>query len=86
MGRWWIRVGDADDYHEFDDLAEVADVLTEYGVAQVEALNRYGVACDQFSGQNYISLFWGDSEAQPLCDLTAGDVEELNGYLQAAVH
>lgn len=83
-GRWWIRAGDADDYHDFDDLAEVAYTLAEYGVEQVEALHRYGVACDQFRGHNYISLFWGDDDAQPSRDLTPADVEELNEYLRTA--
>jgi hypothetical protein len=83
-GRWWIRVGDGDDYHDFDDLSEVAEALAEYRVEQVEACNEMGVACDQFRGHNYISLFWGDGDAQPLRDLTAGDVEELNEQLQTA--
>ena len=50
-GRWWIRVGDGDDYHAFDDLAEVAEALGVHdALIHIEAtwIQRRLTGADQF--------------------------------------
>jgi hypothetical protein len=39
----WVRVGDADDYHNYDDLAEAAEYVTQFGVGHVWRKFKYGV-------------------------------------------
>ena len=77
----WVRLGDADDYNRFDDLDGAAEYMALFGVRHVERSQKYGVAAKGFTGQNYISLFFGDDEAQPTRDLSASDVQLLNECL-----
>jgi hypothetical protein len=55
----WMRLGDADDYHSFDSLDEVADELTRIGIENIDRHCLYGVTAPGFEGHNYISLYWG---------------------------
>jgi len=43
--------------------------------------SRYGVTTDGFEGNNHISLFWGDHEAQPIRGLTPAELDEINRRL-----
>ena len=74
----WVRLGDADNYNQFDDLAEAAEYMALFGVRHVERCQKYGVAAKGFTGQNYISLYFGDDEAQPTGDVSDADVRRLN--------
>ena len=77
----WIRLGDAGDYQtesSVEDLAEllagqfkVTDEFVKYG--------RYGITDrDKFNGYNYISLFYGDEDANPTQSITQEELTELN--------
>ena len=77
----WVRVGDADSYNRFDCLAELAEYMAMFGVRHVYRTQKYGVAAKGFTGLNYISLFFGDDEAQPTRDLSGKDVQLLNDCL-----
>lgn len=77
----WVRLGDADNYNRFDDLADAAEYMALVGVKHVRRCQKYGVTANGFTGLNYISLFFGDDEAQPTRDLSGKDVREVNDCL-----
>jgi hypothetical protein len=81
----WIRCGDADDYNDFDnDFAAAAEYLEMLGVTgSVVRCTKYGVSAPSFTGHNYISLFWGDHDAQPEREVTDAELAELNGHLRS---
>jgi hypothetical protein len=79
----WVRVGDADRYNCIDSLQEVADYLAVMGATDpLEWCNEYGVTSPEYRGQNYISLFWGDDNAQPTRQLTLDEHTEVNRLLR----
>lgn len=77
----WLRLGDADDYHAFDGLNDVAEALVESGVETVERHCLYGVRTPGFEGNNYISLYWGpdprDGSAEASRELTDSELMTL---------
>lgn len=72
----WIRLGDVADYEKFDSPRSAGiDVGERIGIGKPEPLAFHyraaGVAIPPaFVGDNYISLFWGDEDAQWIRDLT----------------
>ena len=80
----WVRAGDGDNYNDFDGLQEVVDYLAEMGATgPLEWCNEYGVTSPEFRGHNYISLFWGDDDAQPTRSLTDAEHNEVNRLLRS---
>ena len=78
-----VRVGDGDNYNFMAGVHEVADYLAEMGATDpLERCNKYGVATIEFRGNNYISLFWGDEDAQPIRSLTIAEHNEVNRLLR----
>jgi hypothetical protein len=77
----WVRLGDADNYNRFDDVADAAEYMAVFGVKHVYRDQKYGVVANGFTGHNYISLFYGDGEAQPTGELLDRDVRLLNKCL-----
>lgn len=77
----WVRLGDADSYNRFDDVADAAEYMALFGVEHVHRCQQYGVAAKGFDGLNYISLFYGDDEAQPTGELSNKDIRSINGEL-----
>ena len=84
----WMRVGDADSYHGFDSPEEAAFDLTSilsFGAGEIPAFDveRYkgaglrGVVVHgtAFTGNNGISLFWGDNDAQFESELSDIEIE-----------
>ena len=60
----WMRVGDGGGYEEIESAQEVADALGPLGVGTVERYGEFGIQGDGFLGPyNYISLYWGDDDA-----------------------
>jgi hypothetical protein len=78
----WVRLGDADSYNRFDDLAEVAQYMSLFGVNHVHRSREYGVEANGLTGLNDISLFYGDNDAQPIRDLSDQDIRLLNKELR----
>ena len=77
----WIRVGDADDYNSFDGYDEVAQHLATFEVKKinVKRYGQYGAKAENFKGNNYISLFWGDNnEPDPIKNLTDNERKQIN--------
>lgn len=80
----WVRVGDGDNYTCFDGFQEVADYLANMGANEpLEVCNRYGVTSPAYRGNNYISLYWGEADAQPTRSLTIHEHNEVNRLLPA---
>jgi hypothetical protein len=78
--RLWVRVGDGSEYEEFgDDFSALADHLNEMRVGRVLGWQGMGFATDRYDGNNYVSLFWGDADAQPVAnaDLDADERAEV---------
>jgi len=70
----WIRVGDVAEYEKFDTPYDagfqVRQSLRE-GVLPSYFYRAAGVSIPPgFTGNNYISLFWGDKDAQWIRDLS----------------
>ncbi len=74
--RVWIRLGDLAEYEAFDTPYDAGfNVGERIGVGKPEPLAFHyraaGVSIPPiFVGNNYISLFWGDEDAQWVRDLT----------------
>lgn len=85
----WMRVGDEDDYHEFDTLEDAAQYLADcYRLERIDRYKKYGVCAEGFVGNNYISLYWGlpdpgDGSAEATRELTDEEIEEINESLEA---
>jgi hypothetical protein len=76
----WLRVGEQDTYHSFEDVFNVALHLYEAGIEDIWKLGQPYRFTDasQFTDLNYISLFWGDDDAQPIRELTADELATLD--------
>lgn len=83
LSQVWMRLGDNADYEKYDDAYEAG---TEVGyryessgeLPYVEKYGKYGVQISPgFIGFNYVSLFWGDDDAQPEKALTLADLADF---------
>lgn len=54
-----VRVGDIDDYHVESNISDVVKRLKRVGIKELIGITRLGVYADGYTGQNYISLFFG---------------------------
>ena len=80
---YWMRVGDQGDYAPYDDLDTVIDTLNEWRVGEVTGWveSGIGVGLETMScyGYDFVSLFWGDDQANLIRPLDAeerANVEE----------
>ncbi len=79
----WIRLGDADGYEEFgDDLSAVVDALKSAGVSAKFTGVRGGISASGFEGRNYISMYWGDSDANHIRDLNKTELSQIRKGLK----
>jgi len=88
IGKVWMRVGDNDDYHDFGSMFEAGselggllDTASPDGLTKMPVIrksHKHGVDVEpSFVNYNYVSLFWGDDDAQPLKELTKADIAEF---------
>jgi hypothetical protein len=72
---FWVRLGDVGNYESFIDPFAAAQAIGEYlAEAGMDMRARIfsvhsdmGIVVDGFfEGNNYISVYWGDKEAQPV--------------------
>lgn len=86
--RVWMRVGDGDDYHDFGSMFEAGSELggllnaaSPGGLTRMPVIrksHRYGIDVEPFHvNYNYVSLFWGDDDAQPLKDTSKADIADF---------
>ena len=82
----WVRMGDNSEYHQFgNDFDAVADTLLEGGVEKVRRCGfGNGVMARGYEGDNYISLYWGDKDAQFEKGLTLAELTDINAALRGA--
>lgn len=79
----WMRLGDNAEYETQENIDEIAAILLEYGIIEVFRCNNYGITDKEiFANHNYISLFYGDIEAQPTRPLSDEELAALNKALQ----
>ncbi len=75
--RLWVRVGDAGEYEAFDGIEEAVDYLNELNVGQVDhwidSGPGVGFATPNYHGYDFISCFWGDTDANLSAPLDAGE-------------
>jgi len=69
----WIRVGDAGEYEEFNDLDAAIDYLNELRVGKVTTWREAGFSTANYRGQDYISIYWGGYDADYWTDLDDSD-------------
>ena len=73
----WIRLGDNGDYESFDDLDAAIACLNEGRAGLVTAwVNEncgIGIETTNYSGDNCISLYWGDKQADFVRELDASE-------------
>jgi len=75
-------MGDSAEYEPHDSMFDAGSELGGYfdstsGLTKMPAVSKhgdYGVSVEPFTGFNYISLFWGDDEAQPVKKWTQADI------------
>jgi hypothetical protein len=72
----WIRMGDAADYHQVSSLHEAARLLHNSGVTRFEP-RRGGLVCEEYRGNNYVSLYWGNAAADLFRELQDIEFQEL---------
>lgn len=82
----WIRVGDAGEYEPFDGIQEAVDYLNELGVGLATNWTNgpcaVGFETPNFHGCDCISCFWGDSDANLIRPLDAGEKAAVEGCLE----
>jgi len=82
----WIRIGDAGDYEPFgDDLMALCGYLNNCGAGLVTDWVDVGVgigfATQNYWGNDFISLFWGDADANLVRPLDAGERAAIEASL-----
>jgi len=70
------------EYHEPDDLGQLVDALCELGVtSQLDRRGEFGVCCDEFRGNDYISLYYGPDVQSPVRGVSRSELLQLNRML-----
>lgn len=80
----YARIGDADDYHDYDSLQELAEAIggtPGFVSGPIEYANDLGVQCEGFRGNNYISAYYGTDVENAVRGLDNAEVEIVNSYL-----
>ncbi len=92
----WVRIGDQDDYHDFDSIDMAAEHIHDrlhvgcgFSDGHRHPIVRYGGAGlvgvsaigTEFVGNSAISLFWGNDEAQYMQAMSDDDLVWLGQLL-----
>ncbi len=86
----WMRMGNNADYEPHADMFEAGSELGAYfdatdeltKVPAVSKRGNYGISVEPFTGDDYISLFWGDNDAQPEKKLTQADIADFKAGIR----
>ena len=65
-----LRIGDNDNYEPYWDLEEAIDALQEASVTNPIRWRKAGFENDDFQGDNYVSMFWGDEKSDFIRELS----------------
>jgi hypothetical protein len=87
--RLWVRVGDSGDYQSYgDDLDALIDYLNDLSVGTVTGWidNGPGVGFEtpNYHGYDFVSLFWGDANADLVAHLTGHERAIIEAGLEEA--
>ena len=85
----WLRVGDAGDYENFgDDFDALLEYLNELHVGSVtgwiDGGPGVGFATPNYHGYDFVSLFWGDAQADLVRPLDDAERTAVAAGLQEA--
>lgn len=89
----WLRLGDRSNYEKFfsidgavQDIETLVDLMVKDGWPRPEKFRwkEYGLEIPALNldGQNYISIFWGDEDAQPVRDLDRREKMQVERELE----
>jgi len=79
----WIRLGDSDDYEDYgDDIQALAGYLQEVGIKEIDRWVEKGFEASGFGGHNYVSLYWGDADANFISELAQREKIQLEKALK----
>ena len=78
----WVRLGDTSEYEAYDDVEGAAEALKEAGVQEPLFRVQGGVSAAGYRGDNYISLYWGDSNGNRSRDLTDDELKVVEKGLE----
>ena len=84
----WVRVGDMGEYESFDCLDDALDYLNELKAGEVtgwvEGGMGVGIETVNYYGYDFISLFWGDDDANLTAHLDANERLDVEAGLETA--
>ena len=82
----WVRVGDMGQYESFDSLDDALDYLNELKAGEVTGWvyggMGVGIETVNYHGYDFISLFWGDDDANLTARLDADERVEVEAGLE----
>jgi hypothetical protein len=82
----WVRVGDMGEYESFDSLDDALDYLNELKAGHVtgwiDGGMGVGIETVNYHGYDFISLFWGDDNANLTAHLDADERTEVEEGLE----
>jgi hypothetical protein len=82
----WVRVGDMGQYESFDSLDNALGYLNELKAGHVtgwvDGGMGVGIETVNYHGYDFVSLFWGDSDANLTVQLDADDRIEVEEGLE----
>jgi hypothetical protein len=75
QARLWVRVGDGSDYEQFgDDLDAAIGHIQEHAPGlPLGNYQRGGIQTERYTGNNYISIYWGDTAANFVAELATDE-------------
>ena len=97
----WVRVGDQDDYNPFDSIEEAAEHVhwylhlpcenlfdedAEHDVTHYKGPALVGIEVEEYSGDNGVSFYWGDDDAQKDRDITDHELDQIRDALANGEH
>ncbi len=82
----WVRVGDMGEYESFDSLDDALDYLNMLKAGEVtgwvEGGMGVGIETVNYHGYDFVSLFWGDDDANLTAHLDADERMEVEERLE----
>jgi hypothetical protein len=80
--KFHVRKGDTGEYESADSIADLN--FAERKLGRFKAWQRLGFSTDTHEGRDYISLFWGDKEGEPVRYLTHAEKAEVERLVNEA--
>lgn len=74
----WVRMGDSGDYEAFDTPYDAGVDIAQYTSDRKPRYTDMGIELADWTGLNYISLFWGDKDAQPVGDANLSESDRMD--------